>query len=446
MRIPPLANTSPVWNRAWIAVAHSDEVADNAPVQVLVAGEAWVVTRMDGVLTAFEDRCPHRQSPLSAGSVTRAGDGSPRLTCAVHGWRFDAGGQCDLMPGPGGHAHGGHRHHGWPGRLGGHDWARERGKPGRRPEDVTLRPAYGVAERYGLVWLAVEEPITAVPRFPEWAEEGMDRATCRTAVTRAGAGQVIDGYLGNGFQDTGAGEVTTDGWQVTGTFERGVKTAGPHATAHLRLELPRATIGILITCQPEDWGTTRVYKLITRSDLGGDAALLGEFTRDEDRDLAESLALMEGCGAGLLPLDPDAAAGTAGHLNIAWRRLMARAIAGLPVTIGVMAYDETLAARIRDLIGPDPELTEKKMFGGLAFLIRGHMAISASGQGGALVRVDPARADDLLATTRATVAVMGTREMHGWLRVAMDDLTTDEDLSPWVERGIEHARSLPPKK
>jgi hypothetical protein len=110
-----------------------------------------------------------------------------------------------------------------------------------------------------------------------------------------------------------------------------------------------------------------------------------------------------------------------------------------------MAYDEGLAARIRDLIGPDPELTEKKMFGGLAFLIRGHMAISASGQGGALVRVDPARTDALVATTRATIAVMQGREMPGWLRVAMDDLKTDDDLSPWVELGIEYARSLPPK-
>jgi hypothetical protein len=111
-----------------------------------------------------------------------------------------------------------------------------------------------------------------------------------------------------------------------------------------------------------------------------------------------------------------------------------------------MAYDEALAARIRDLIGPDPELTEKKMFGGLAFLIREHMAISASGQGGVLVHVDPARCDDLVATTSATVAVMQGREMPGWLRVAAEHLGTDDDLSPWVEMGIGHARSLPPKK
>jgi hypothetical protein len=111
-----------------------------------------------------------------------------------------------------------------------------------------------------------------------------------------------------------------------------------------------------------------------------------------------------------------------------------------------MAYDEDLAGRIRDLIGPDPELTEKKMFGGLAFLIRGHMAISASGRGGVLVHVDPARTDDLVAATTATIAVMQGREMSGWLRVSADDVRTDEDLGEWVEIGIGHARSLPARQ
>ena len=111
-----------------------------------------------------------------------------------------------------------------------------------------------------------------------------------------------------------------------------------------------------------------------------------------------------------------------------------------------MAYDEVLAGRIRDIIGPDPELTEKKMFGGRAFLIRGRMAISASGQGGVLVQVDPARSAELVATTRATVAVMQGREMPGWLRVATEHLATYDELSWWVEMGIGHARSLPPKK
>jgi hypothetical protein len=111
-----------------------------------------------------------------------------------------------------------------------------------------------------------------------------------------------------------------------------------------------------------------------------------------------------------------------------------------------MAHDEDLAARIRDLIGPDPDLTEKKMSGGLAFLIGGHMAISASGQGGVLVHVDPGRSAGLVATTKATTAVMQGREMPGWLRVSPEDLASNDGLSRWVDIGIEYARSLPPKQ
>jgi TfoX/Sxy family transcriptional regulator of competence genes len=110
-----------------------------------------------------------------------------------------------------------------------------------------------------------------------------------------------------------------------------------------------------------------------------------------------------------------------------------------------MAYDDALATRIRDQIGPDPEVTEKKMFGGLAFLIHGRMAVTASAGGGILVHAGPGQAPGLLASTAATVAVMGGREMSGWLRVSAEHLETDDDLARWVDRGIEHARSLPPR-
>jgi hypothetical protein len=111
-----------------------------------------------------------------------------------------------------------------------------------------------------------------------------------------------------------------------------------------------------------------------------------------------------------------------------------------------MPYDTELADRIRFLIGTGPGITEKKMFGGLAFLIGGNMSISASGQGGALVRVDPAETDALVATANAAVAVMGGREMAGWLRVRAEDLETDEQLTEWVSRAVGYARSLPPKR
>ena len=110
-----------------------------------------------------------------------------------------------------------------------------------------------------------------------------------------------------------------------------------------------------------------------------------------------------------------------------------------------MAYDEALADRLRTLLGDEAGLTEQKMFGGLAFLVGGNMAIAASGQGGILVRVEPAESDDLVATTSAAPMEMRGRQMQGWLRVEADDVATDDELRRWVQRGAAYARSLPAK-
>jgi TfoX/Sxy family transcriptional regulator of competence genes len=112
----------------------------------------------------------------------------------------------------------------------------------------------------------------------------------------------------------------------------------------------------------------------------------------------------------------------------------------------VVAYDEELAARIRDLLGGEPDRTEKKMFGGLAFLIGGNMAVAASGQGGVLVRVDPAQSEALVARTNARLMEMRGRRMQGWLRVDPQDVRTKRQLAKWVELGATYARSLPAKR
>ena len=111
-----------------------------------------------------------------------------------------------------------------------------------------------------------------------------------------------------------------------------------------------------------------------------------------------------------------------------------------------MAYDEELADRIRELLGAESSLIERKMFGGLAFLIGGNMAVAASGQGGVLVRVDPAQSDRLVATTNARLMEMGGRRMKGWLRVAPADVRTKWQLTKWVKLGATYARSLPVKR
>lgn len=115
-----------------------------------------------------------------------------------------------------------------------------------------------------------------------------------------------------------------------------------------------------------------------------------------------------------------------------------------------MAYDDELARRLRELLDDDPHLaahdvTEKKMFGGLAFLVGGHMAVAASGQGGLLVRVEPAATEDLLATTAAFPMEMRGRAMNGWLRVDDADVASDDQLAVWVGRGTSYAATLPPK-
>jgi TfoX/Sxy family transcriptional regulator of competence genes len=110
-----------------------------------------------------------------------------------------------------------------------------------------------------------------------------------------------------------------------------------------------------------------------------------------------------------------------------------------------MAFDEELANRVREQVQGEQGLTEKRMFGGLAFLINGNMAVSASSQGGLLLRVDPAQTDALISEPHARRFVMRGREMDGWLRIDADALETADDLECWVSRGVAYARSLPGK-
>jgi len=110
-----------------------------------------------------------------------------------------------------------------------------------------------------------------------------------------------------------------------------------------------------------------------------------------------------------------------------------------------MAYDEDLANRIRELLGSERGVEEKRMFGGLAFLINGHMSVAASGQGGLLVRVPPDDTDKLLERAHVGAMVMSGREMRGWLHVDLEGVHTKRQLQGWVTRGVGYARSLPAK-
>jgi len=110
-----------------------------------------------------------------------------------------------------------------------------------------------------------------------------------------------------------------------------------------------------------------------------------------------------------------------------------------------MAYDEDLANRLREQLADEDGITEKAMFGGLAFLLRGNMAVSVSGRGGLMVRVAPDATDDALARPHTELVVMRGRPMPGWIRVAAEGVKTKRELGVWARRGVEFARTLPPK-
>ena len=111
-----------------------------------------------------------------------------------------------------------------------------------------------------------------------------------------------------------------------------------------------------------------------------------------------------------------------------------------------MAYDEATADRLRQALAGESGVTEQKMFGGIGFMVRGNMAVAASGQGGILVRCDPDEGDRLIATTAARPMVMRGKAMSGWLRVGADDVRTRPQLARWVKIGTTYARSLPAKR
>lgn len=108
-----------------------------------------------------------------------------------------------------------------------------------------------------------------------------------------------------------------------------------------------------------------------------------------------------------------------------------------------MAYDADLADRVRELIAAEPKLDEKRMFGGLAFLINGNMSVVVSSKGGLMVRVPPDDTERLLTRDHVEPMIMSGRQTRGWLRINVPGLTTKRQLSSWVRRGVDYAKSLP---
>jgi len=303
-----LTNTDLALRHGWHPVALVSELGDE-PLGVRLLGEPWVIARLNGVVTAFEDRCPHRLAPLSAGRV----DGET-LVCPYHGWRFAAGGDCVAVPalGPGVPA----------------------------PRRARATAAWGVTERHGLVWLAPDEPFSEIMNLPEETDDAFGSVWLVPARTTAAAGLLADNFLDTAHfpfvhaGTIGAGEdmivppyrVDADGDGFCVTMEQEVANpedpgvaAGirpliqrrvstyvyrPPFMLRLRLEYPEAgiTSTIHFCLQPEDDDATRVYTRLLRDDLGGDEARMAEVARFEQAILDEDLALQEKFTIDGLPL------------------------------------------------------------------------------------------------------------------------------------------------
>lgn len=255
-------NDHPALRRCWHPVARIAELHGDGPHPVRLLGDGWVLVRLDGGWSLLPDRCPHRLAPLHIGALDEI-DGGGVLRCAYHGWGFDGAGRCLEIPALG------------PGAM--------------VPPSAHLRPAAAVAERFGLVWAAPEEPLTPLPDVPEWDDPALARVDIAVQDWAASAAQMADNFLDVGhfpFTHTGTigdpddrvvapYEVRRDTWCFTAEHRHRAQAllaggaaadrvmrfscTAPH---HVRIALDYGDAGRLVLLffhQPVDAGTTRLY-------------------------------------------------------------------------------------------------------------------------------------------------------------------------------------------
>jgi nitrite reductase/ring-hydroxylating ferredoxin subunit len=212
---------------AWHPVADAAELADE-PLGVLLLGRPWVLVRLGGQVAAFEDRCPHRLAPLSAGWV----DGD-QLRCRYHGWSYGSDGRCTLVPANG---------------------------PGAPvPPGACLRRPAGIVERYGLIWLAPEEPLGDILPFPEWDDPAFDRSWAPPRRTPSDAAQLAANFL-----DASQTPALPPGQSSPLPPQVDSRVDHPAAVVRLTFDVPPTgdRLAVLFACQPETRDSTRVYKLM----------------------------------------------------------------------------------------------------------------------------------------------------------------------------------------
>jgi phenylpropionate dioxygenase-like ring-hydroxylating dioxygenase large terminal subunit len=307
-----LSNTDPALRRCWHPVARPAEITEQ-PRRFLLLGQPWVLYRAAGRIVAFEDRCPHRRTPLSIGHC-EAGV----LECAYHGWRFDDSGACVSIPALGAEA--------------------------TLPPAARLSPPAGLAEAHGMVFLAPEEPIAPLGAIPEASDPSFAAGELPTLTTRGSAGLLADNFLDVGhFPFVHAGTfgadeaaevpayaVARDGWSFTMSYEHsfanredpavaaGTRPLVQHRRLSYRLDAPfhlslrinfleaggTNVIGFFIS--PETAETCRLFTTLWRDDLGGDERRMAEAIDFEVAVLREDLVIQAAFHELVLPLAPTA--------------------------------------------------------------------------------------------------------------------------------------------
>lgn len=320
-----LENTEPALDRFWHPVARVEELSDTEPVGVWLSGKRWVIVRLGGELTAFRDLCPHRLAPLSAGRIV--GDS---LQCPYHGFRFAADGRCVEIP--------------------------SLGPDANIPRKAKATKAFGVCERYGLIWLAPREPLRPIIEVPEWQNPEFLSWHLEPRRTHVTAGLLMDNFIDAshfpflhlntfGADDSGRPQLdaTRGDWHVT-VVNRGQPNTGKNygtaealqayeiaAPFSLRIEvtlLGGPVNTFLFFIQPETKISSRIYFAQSYNDVKPGTDLYEDVSKFNALVLDEDLALLHSYEDPRMPVTPNQEFHTRADLGtVEYRRLAAAVVA-----------------------------------------------------------------------------------------------------------------------
>ena len=333
--VTALTNTSPGLRSAWHPVLRSADLLHNAPQRVMLLGEPYVLTRINNTLTAFVDKCPHRNARLSDGCVV-----GEHLQCPYHGWEYTAQGDLALVPALGAGA--------------------------TLPPNTALSPV-GVVEKYDLVWIAPDAPVTDIINISEWNDAALRHVWLEPLTINAAAAQFIDNFLDFGhFPFVHAGtfgsgedekiheysvEKDESGWGFAVNYVHTIENnedplvaTGEHPlvqprtmryeftapfSCNLRLDLPTTGMvnAIVTFCQPIDNNTTCLYSVMLRNDCPTDALAQAAAAYEMDI-LAEDLKIIEGLYDKVVPLERGQTHTRADRNTVEFRRIMQRLLGG----------------------------------------------------------------------------------------------------------------------